>query len=201
MPGEPGLHGSRFMGCPVMDETADPPVDDEPAPGPTDRMLAWARNSSLYRLNRRMMTEHELFEALRRKALSKFEGIGDAMARQLAGHGVDFCRQHGFLNDRTYAEVKTVSAVRTGRSRRRIARDLGLKGVARPLIEDALQEVDDLEAAIAFARRRAFGPFRKLAADEKRMAKEFAAFARNGFSSGVARQVLSMTEDDLDARG
>ena len=73
---------------------------------PTERMLAWARNSSLYRLNRRMMTEQELFEALRRKALSKFEGISDALARELAAHGVAFCNEHGFLNDQQYAEIK-----------------------------------------------------------------------------------------------
>lgn len=181
-----------------MDDPAEPSFS---AAGPSDRMFAWARNSSLYRLNRRMMTEHELFEALRRKALSKFEGIGDEIVRQLAGHGVDFCKQHGFLDDRQYAEIKTGSATRSGRSRRRIARDLGLKGVSRPLIEEALEDVDDLTSAIAFARKRAFGPFRKVDADEKRRAKEFAAFARNGFSSGIARQVMSMTEADLDGEG
>ncbi len=180
-----------------MEEPSDP-KSEVPA-APTPRMLAWAKNSSLYRLNRRMMTEHELFEALRRKALTKFEGLEEEQARLLARHGVDFCKEHGFLNDRVYAEVKIGSATRSGRSRRRIARDLGLKGVARPLIDEALEEVDDLKSAIAFARKRAFGPFRKVEADEKRRMKEFAAFARNGFSASVARRVLELREDELDA--
>ena len=174
------------------------PSDDAEPAGPTPRMLAWARNSSLYRLNRRMMTEHELFEALRRKALSRFEDLPEEVARALAAHGVAFCKEHGFLDDRQYAEIKTGSAVRSGRSRRRIARDLGLKGVARPLIEEALEVVDDLKSAISFARKRAFGPFRKVAADEKRRAKEFAAFARNGFSGSIARKVVDLREDQLD---
>ncbi|MBB4064086.1 regulatory protein RecX [Gellertiella hungarica] len=164
----------------------------------TPRMFAWAKNSSLYRLNRRMMSEHELFEALRRKALSKFEDVGEEGARKLAEHGVAFCREHGFLDDRHYAEIKAANGARSGRSRRRIARDLGIKGVARPLIEETLEEVDDLGSAIAFARKRAFGPFRKVELDEKRKLKEFSAFARNGFSSDVARKVLSLSETELE---
>lgn len=183
----------------VMTNDAEHLLSDDAEPaGPTPRMLAWARNSSLYRLNRRMMTEHELFEALRRKALTKFEGLTDDIARALAAHGVAFCTEHGFLDDRQYAGIKTESAARSGRSRRRIARDLGLKGVARPLIEEALEEVDDLKSALAFARKRAFGPFRKVEADDKRRAKEFAAFARSGFSGTVARKVLDLREEDLD---
>lgn len=181
--------------------TNDPesPLSDDAEPaGPTPRMLAWAKNSSLYRLNRRMMTEHELFEALRRKSLTKFEDLSEEIARALAAYGVQFCKEHGFLDDRQYAEIKTGNAVRSGRSRRRIARDLGLKGVARPLIEEALEEVDDLKSAIAFARKRAFGPFRKVDADEKRRAKEFAAFARNGFSGSIARRVVDLRDDELD---
>lgn len=184
----------------AMEDSINSLPGEEAPHAPTARMLAWARNSSLYRLNRRMMTEHELSEALRRKAMTKFEGISEETARALAAHGVAFCHEHGFLDDRQYAEIKSQSGARSGRSRRRIARDLGIKGVARPLIEEALSEVDDLKSAIAFARKRAFGAFRKpdVEVDAKRRARELGAFARNGFSSSLASQVLAMTLEEID---
>ena len=171
----------------------EPAVPSEPTP----RMLAWARNSSLYRLNRRMMTERELHDALRRKAMTKFEGMTAELAAKLADSGVAFCREQGFLDDRHYAEVKTASASRSGHSRRRIARDLGKKGVARPLVEEALDEVDDLRSALNFARKRAFGPYRRVELDERRVMKEFSAFARNGYSAGMAQKIVRMSETEL----
>ena len=38
---------------------------------PTSRMLSWAKNSTIYRLERRMMTEKQLFDAIAKKAKSK----------------------------------------------------------------------------------------------------------------------------------
>lgn len=43
---------------------------------PTSRMLSWARNSTIYRLERRMMTEKQLSDAIAKKAKQKFEDIG-----------------------------------------------------------------------------------------------------------------------------
>jgi regulatory protein len=54
-------------------------------------------------------------------------------------------------------------------------------------------------AAVAFARKRGFGPYRRHALDDKRLAKEFSAFARNGFSFELAKAVLDMDADEADA--
>lgn len=165
---------------------------------PTARMLSWVKNSALYRLNRRMMTEHELFTALKKKAMMKFEGMTPELAGKIARAGIDFCNEHRLLDDRTYAEMKTASAARSGHSRRRIARDLKTKGIGQSLVEESLEEVEDLQSALNYARRRAFGPFRKVPLDEKRKLKEFGAFARNGYSSAIAGKVINLPLEDIE---
>ena len=46
------------------------------------------------------------------------------------------------------------------------------------------------------ARKRAFGPFRRAATDDRRVAREMAAFARGGFGFDLARKVLAMDIGD-----
>lgn len=183
----------------MTDESKDPQDRPSEPTEPSARMLSWVKNSALYRLNQKMMTEHELFAALRKKALTKFEGMTPELATRIARFGIDFCNEHRLLDDKTYAEMKTASAARSGHSRRRIARDLKTKGVEAELIEASLDGVDDLASALNYARRRAFGPYRKVPLDDKRKLKEFGAFARNGYSSGIAGKVINLSLDELEA--
>ena len=165
---------------------------------PTPRMLAWVKNSCVYRLNQKMMTEKALHTALARKAMTKFEGISPELAAQIAGAGIAFCHEHRFLDDRAYAEIRTASASRSGHSKRRISRDLGLKGVEKNLIVSAVQDIDDFAAARTYARKRGFGPFRKVPLDDRRKLKEMAALARNGFSAELARRIVLSNLDELE---
>lgn len=166
---------------------------------PTARMLLWAKNSASYRLSRRMMTERELATAISRKAKQKFEGISEAQVAAVADAALAFGRRVGALDDKSYAEVKVRSLGRAGRSKRVIARKLQEKGIDRPTADEALEDADDPTAAIAFARKRGFGPYRRAPLDEKRLAREMSAFARNGFSFDLARRVLEMTADEAEA--
>lgn len=168
------------------------------ATGVTARMLSWARNSTVYRLSRRMMSERELADAIRRKAKQKFEDISDEDLQVLVTAALECGRTLGCLDDANYAETKVRSGVRTGRSRRMLQRKLQEKGIASETAAAALQDVDDLHAALAYARRRGFGPYRRDDADEKRIIKELSSFARNGFSSDVARRVVALTREDAD---
>ncbi|MBT4769062.1 MAG: hypothetical protein HOO00_00860 [Rhodospirillaceae bacterium] len=85
------------------------------------------------------------------------------------------------------------------------------KGVASEIIERALESLrietpePEHAAAIALARRRRFGPFRKTATTEReetedgeakkrRRMKELAAMARAGFSYELARLVIDATD-------
>lgn len=172
--------------------------DAETRVAPTARMLTWVRNSTIYRLERRMMTERQLFDAITRKAKQKFEDISPEQIEALANAAVKFAYDIKALDDVAYAESATRSAIRGGKSRRAIAQKLSIKGVAKEITEQALSETDDLYAAVIMARKRRFGPFRREESDQKRMNKEISAFARNGYSFEIASRVYKMSLDEAE---
>ena len=133
-----------------------------PSDVPTPRMFSWARNSAIYRLERRMHTEKQLFDAIARKARQKFEHISEAQVKALADSAVKFAYDNKALDDTAYAEIGTRSGMRNGKSKRAIAQKLSQKGVAKPTVAAAVAEADDLYAAVVLARKRAFGPFLSL---------------------------------------
>lgn len=178
----------------VNDEAPETPQADVPSA----RMLSWARNSASYRLAKQMLTERQLRDAITRKARQKFEEISDRQVSALADFAVSFGYDVGALNDTTYAEVATRQGERSGRSRRAIAQKLSMKGVAAETTKAAVAEVDDLKAAVILARKRAFGPFRRVELDEKRRGKELSAFARGGFGFDIGRRVCEMSAQEAD---
>lgn len=171
------------------------PVD---ADKPTARMLSWSKNSAAYRLARRMMSERELADAIKRKAKSKFEGITEAQLLALAEHAVAFGRGMKALDDKNYAYVRAASAGRSGKSTRAVARKLAEKGIERGIIEAAVSEIDDLRSGIVYARKKAFGPFRRKPADDQQEQRELASFGRQGFSFDVGRRVTRMALDEAE---
>lgn len=174
---------------------------DEETPqsdAPTARMQSWARNSTIYRLERRMHTEKQLFDAIWRKARQKFEDISEAQAKALAALAVKFAYDNKAVDDAAYAEISTRSGMRGGRSKRAIAQKLSQKGIAGETVAAAVAEADDLYAAVVLARKRAFGPFRRGELDEKRKAKELSAFARSGFSFEIGKRVFGMSLDEAE---
>lgn len=176
---------------------SDESEQDQPT-GVTPRMLAWSRNSALYRLSRRMMSERELSDAIKRKARQKFEDISDEDLQVLANSALEFGKTLGALDDQNYAETKVRSGVRGGRSKRMIQRKLQEKGVAPETASIALEDADDVQAALAYARKRGFGPYRRGEADDKRLTKELSSMARQGFSLDICRRVVALDRDDAD---
>ena len=170
--------------------------EKEQSEAPTQRMLAWARNSAAYRLQRRMHTEKQLFDAISRKARQKFDGISNAQIKALAELAVKFGYEQNALNDVAFAEVSTRSGIRGGKSKRAIAYRLSQKGVASATVASAVADADDVYAALVLARKRGFGPFRKGEIDEKRKAKELSAFTRAGFSFDVGRRAFEISLDE-----
>ena len=88
--------------------------------------------------------------------------------------------------------------MRGGKSKRAIAQKLSQKGIAKTDDAAAVAEADDLYAAVVLARKRAFGPFRKIDLDEKRTTKELSAFARAGFSFELGKRVFAMSFDEAE---
>jgi regulatory protein len=114
------------------------------------------------------------------------------------------CRASGLVDDAAYAAGRARARLRRGQSLKTIRAGLAAKGVGA---EDAAAAIDalreeagdpDLAAAVAFARRRRLGPYRRTPAqggDELRR-KELGAFARAGYSRGVAEAVLDCATPD-----
>jgi regulatory protein len=115
-------------------------------------------------------------------------------------------RDSGLLNDRLYAEGRTLSLHRRGISTQGIRARLAAKGVGADDIDSALgtlrDETDepDLAAAIAYARRRRIGPFRARGDREELRERDLAALARQGFGYDIARRVIDAGgPEDLEA--
>ena len=111
----------------------------------------------------------------------------------------------GVLNDAAYAEMKTAAFRRAGRSARALRPRLQNIGITPALADRALDLNEDedegdaeLKAALALARRRKLGPFRKKDASPDQARKDLATLARAGFSFDIARQVLGKNAADAE---
>ncbi|MBM3534482.1 MAG: RecX family transcriptional regulator [Alphaproteobacteria bacterium] len=149
-------------------------------------------------------------ESLRRVLLRKIErsarvhDIDRAEASAWVEALIERYLRSGLLDDRAYAEARTASLRRQGRSARAIADRLAQKGVGRKAIADALAptriERDELDAAARLARRRRIGPFRPEAERREHRERDLATLGRAGFAFETARKVvLAESSEALDA--
>jgi len=172
---------------------------------PTVRNL---ENQALFYLSRYASSESGLRRVLEnklRRAAMQNPAFANDDALQNQLHAVidvivEKHKKTGALDDAAFAEMKTANWRRAGRSARAIRLRLGKNGVARDLVDQALDqsaegenaEDAELKAALALAKRRRLGPFRQKSSDDPdRKRKDLAALARAGFSLDVARKVLA----------
>jgi regulatory protein len=122
-----------------------------------------------------------------------------AQAREAARAVVARLAALGAVSDAAFAESRTRSLVRGGRSRRAVAAHLAAKGVGAETAKAALEaeETDELAAALVLARRRRIGPFRQGDGDRRR---ELAMLARAGFTQAVASEALRMPREEAEER-
>ena len=115
------------------------------------------------------------------------------------------CLRLGLLDDRRYAEMKARTLLRRGQPPRRVAQWLRARGVGAADIESALaalaeetggDEMTACTAALNFARRRRFGPYRTRPLDADRRQREIAAMMRAGFSYGLVRMIVDAVDDE-----
>jgi regulatory protein len=188
---------------------AEPP--DAPAPKPPDR--AALHEAALAHLGRFAATEAALLGVLRRRvrrwekrareanvdpdAIAAASAVGLAAAGEIVSRLV----AAGAVDDAAFAAARSRRLHREGRSRRAIAAHLAARGIAVDAAQAALPEggEGELDAALAFARRRRIGPFRATEeADAARKLRELGAFARAGFPRDVALRALAMDEGDAE---
>ena len=178
-------------------------------PPPTADSL---REAALAHLARFAATERGLLRVLTRRidrwARQAAEADPDdaaEAARRARAEAADVVRRlvaAGVVNDATFAAARAARLGRTGRSRRAIGAHLAAKGVPSETARAALPDDPEaeLDAALAYARRRRIGPFRAAEADADARRREAAALARAGFAAAVAYRALRMATAEAAAR-
>jgi regulatory protein len=187
---------------------AEPP--NAAAPKPPDR--AALHEAALAHLARFAATEGALLRVLQRRVqrwerraresnldpdtIAAASAAGLAAAREVVGHLVDA----GAVDDAAFAAARVQRLHREGRSRRAIAAHLAARGIAADAAAAALPHngASELDAALAFARRRRIGPFRAGEADAARRLRELGALARAGFPRNVALRALATDAEDAE---
>ena len=111
----------------------------------------------------------------------------------------------GLLDDTAFAQTKARSLHRRGLSGRLTRQRLQVAGVGREDVEKALAALDDelgtdpaereLQAALAFARRRRLGPYR-MKDREANKPRDLASMARAGFAYDLARKVIETNDPE-----
>lgn len=162
----------------------------------TERYL---ENAATYYLGRYASSAENLKRVLERKVRRRNEDHAPPSAEQVGWieATADKCVRLGLVDDAEYARARTFSMHRSGKSERMIRGTLKQKGVADEDVNAAMRALKaekgenlELDAAIAFARRRRFGPFRTRPGDENKYRKELASFARAGYGFGLARRIV-----------
>jgi regulatory protein len=162
---------------------------------PLDR--AALERAALDILKRGNTTQANLRRLLRRRLLRNLAATGgDRMeAERWLEAVVTKMVERQWVDDATYARARATSMRNSGRSLRRIAEKLRIKGVSSDVVDEELRqaqsEVSDDEAATIWARKKRLGPFRAnsvLTREEK--LKDVARLVRAGFSYAVARRVI-----------
>lgn len=114
--------------------------------------------------------------------------------RQTITQLVQECADKSYIDDAGYAASKTRQWRQQGKSRRAIAARLQAEGCAPEDIVAALPVDDgasDEAAARRLAQRKRLGPYRQGAvASPEQSRRDYAAFARAGFSHALARKIL-----------
>lgn len=162
----------------------------------TRQALAYLERYATSLANLRLVLERKVARAARH------HGTDASVYAPMIEAVLDKCSRSGLVNDRSFAETKLASLRRKGASTRKIAAQLGAKGVARQMIDAVLDqdETSDVSAARRFAQRRRLGPWRKGHQDESpetrrdKDRKDMAAMCRAGHSISAARAALQDVE-------
>lgn len=175
----------------------------------------YLENAALYYLQRYASSAGNLRRVLTRKVDRSclFHGTAADEFYPVIDDLVARYEKSGLLNDTLYAEGRTASLRRQGKSRQAISANLKSKGLAQDTIQKALESVDgeraaddlpaELAAALKLARKRKIGRFNQKPESDpllrrKQQAREMGIMARGGFSYDIARQALDFAADDED---
>ncbi len=192
-----------------------PAKDQKKKRSPRKITPRYLENAALYYLQRYASSAGNLRRVLTRKVdrSCQFHGTPADEFYPVIDALVARYEKSGLLNDTLYAEGRTASLRRQGKSRQAIAANLKVKGLAPDIIQQALESVDgdradttlpaELAAALKLARKRKIGRFNPKPESDpllrrKQQMREMGIMARGGFSYDIARQALDFNADDVD---
>jgi regulatory protein len=161
-------------------------------------------NAALYYLGRFATSSENLRRVLLRRVerAAKHHDTDRQACAEMIDQLIGRYLESGLLDDVAYARAQGASLNRRGKSIRAIRSWLKQRYVATDIIDDTITALAeelgelDLAAAIAYARKRRLGPYRKAEKPPDSLEKELAALARSGFSYGLARRIVEATDID-----
>jgi len=135
-------------------------------------------------------TQQRLYDYLLRKCRAK-GGLPD---RDVIDIIVQKMVLAGFVDDLSYAEMRTGALLRRGYGARRIGHSLRQAGISAETTHDmiAIAPLSTREAAIRFAQRRKLGPFTQRPETPQSRQRDFSALLRAGHDFEDARAVMQM---------
>lgn len=141
----------------------------------------------------------KLTSYLKRKVRERgYDGDDDRAIDGLVRKFVD----RGYVDDASYAAMKARDLAARGYGERRLGATLYAAGISEADGEEAREIGADkrVAAALAYARRRRFGPFAvEKVIDRKLFEKQMAAMLRAGHPPALARKILDLPPGyDLD---
>ena len=173
-----------------------------------NKILKRLENKALHYLGRYASTEARLKEVLGRFAKRKMADEDPQRMGKLIDDMIKTCRDKGYVNDQVFAEQKTASLRRQGASRLQIKRKLYERGVADPVINQAISDYDDdhdhdveISAALIYARKRRLGPYRKPPIGQTEMKdgwrdRHYASLARAGYSAKTVGIIMALEDSE-----
>lgn len=181
-------------------------MNSKPARPPRKITAQYLENAALYYLQRYATSSENFRRVMTRKIKRSctFHETAPEAFYPLLENLLERYVAAGLLNDKGFAEARTATLRRQGRSKQAITAKLQAKGLSKGDIEKALETTDadkdgdaEFDAARTLARRKKIGPWRRAPLqDPKDAQKEMAALARAGFSYEISRRVLDYTEEE-----
>lgn len=162
----------------------------------------YLERAALHYLGRYSATEARLRDVLSRKVQRRAQDftLPNDEQKDWIEQVVAKCVRLGYVDDAAYARMRATSLLAKGKTLTLVTRDLVHKGIAMAdaqALVDSIRAEDpdtDWHAAIAYAKRRGFGPFARTAA--KPADKQIAAMVRAGFPYDKARRIVEATSID-----
>jgi regulatory protein len=174
----------------------------KPPATPTNATL---QEAALNHLARYAATKAGLLRVLNRKiarwaASEAGDSDGAQQAREAARGVVARLAESGAVSDAAFAQSRTRSLQRAGKSARAIGAHLAAKGVPAALNTGSASDdsARELAAACIHVRKRRLGAFRTAPETPELRRRELTSLARAGFAHSVASQALRMSQEEAE---